>query len=128
MSKKLTIAIDFDGTIVEHKYPEVGKPIQGAINTILDLQKKGHRLMLWTMRSGDELNNAVTYLKNHGVELYGINENPQQKSWSQSTKQFAHLYIDDAALGCPLVFQANNERPYVDWSLVRAYLQNSGVL
>ena len=108
------VCIDFDGTIVEHRYPAIGKPVPGAIAAMKHLQKSGFKIILWTMRSGEELDQAVIYVKSQGIELYGINENPDQSSWTQSPKAYAQYYIDDAAVGCPLTINPTG-RPYVNW-------------
>lgn len=119
------IAVDFDGTIVEHAYPNLGEPVPKAIEVLRTLQKKGWRIILWTMRSGETLDQAVRYCLENGIQLFGVNENPDQKSWTSSPKAYAHFYIDDAAFGCPLVhtLSQNGEalkRPYVDWEKVAA--------
>lgn len=115
---KLTIAVDFDGTIVEHEYPDIGAPVTNALIVLRDLQKLGHKLILYTMRSGQELQDAVDYMANNDIELYGVNENPSQKNWTQSPKVYANLYVDDAAVGCPLI-RPTGRRAYVDWIQVR---------
>ena len=120
------IAIDFDGTIVEHKYPEIGAPIKHALETIKELQERGHLIILWTMRSGKELAEAVEYLQKNGVQPWGINQNPEQ-DWSTSPKAYAQIYIDDAALGCPLE-QKGFDRPMVYWPAVRKHLQYLNLL
>ena len=120
MTNKAIIAIDFDGTIVEHKYPAIGAPVRGAIETIKDLQARGHRIILWTMRSGKELDDAVDYLVSNGVLPWGVNQNPEQ-DWSDSPKAYAQVYIDDAALGCPLE-KKGFDRPMVYWPRVREQL------
>lgn len=118
----MIIAIDFDGTCVKNKYPYVGEDI-GAVPILKDLVKRGHRLILCTMRSHkpnkgiDCLQDAVDWFNNNGIELYAINENPEQKSWTDSNKIYADLYIDDAALGCPLTSDGFGN-VYVDWSKV----------
>lgn len=125
MSKGPIIAVDFDGTIVEHDFPRIGRPIPGAIEYLCKFQKAGAKLTLWTMRSGETLQAAVNYLyddPNHArgpwklQPFFGINENPEQGSWTSSPKAYAHMYIDDAAFGCPLIWQGG--RPFVDWSKV----------
>lgn len=123
----MEIAIDFDGTIVEHAYPAVGAPIPGAIRVIKELQAKGHSIMLWTMRSDDKLAEAVEYLRVNDITLDGVNNNPTQYQWTNSPKCYAQLYIDDAALGCPLIYVAG-KRPMVDWAIVRHKLWELGVL
>lgn len=124
----MIIAIDFDGTIVKHEYPSIGEPIPNAIETLKRLVLNGHELMLWTMRSGKELEEAVQYCKNNGIEFNSINENIEQQrtKWSTSNKQYASLYIDDAALGCPLIL--TNDRPYVDWDKVNEYLESMNIV
>jgi hypothetical protein len=119
--KTCVIAVDFDGTIVEHDYPKLGRAVPGALEWLTRYQAAGARLMLWTMRSGGDqhpyvLADAVSYLVDRGVKLFGVNENPEQ-DWSTSPKQYAHLYIDDAAFGCPLIMGGNG-RPMADWSII----------
>lgn len=117
----MIIGIDFDGTCVTHDYPGIGKDI-GAVTVLKRLVKAGHKLILNTMRSGVKLQEAINWFKENGIELYGANENPTQKNWTQSPKVYAHLYIDDAALGCPLKMDSNlSNRPFVDWEAI-AYL------
>lgn len=122
------IAVDFDGTCVTHAYPEVGAEI-GAPPVLKKLVANGAKLILWTMRSkgrtdgSDPLQDAIDWFKMHEIELHGVNENPGQKSWTQSPKAYAQLYIDDAALGAPLKTDAAlSERPFVDWSKVEEML------
>jgi len=114
----MIIGVDFDGTIVEHMYPALGPPVPGAIEKMLLWQEQGHQLILWTMRHGFELELAVSYLTAHGIKLYGVNENPHQKSWTQSPKAHCHVYIDDAAYGCPLMDANHTQRPMVDWGKI----------
>lgn len=121
------IAVDFDGTVVTHEYPIIGQPVPGALDTMKRLQRRGHLIILWTMRSGKELEEAVHYLQANGIKLHGINENPTQKSWTQSPKAYAQYYIDDAAVGCPLI-EKDGQRPYVNWSSISALLVQRGIL
>ena len=121
----MIIAVDFDGTCVTHEYPLVGREI-GADIVLKKLVENGHQLILWTMRSGIELEHAVQWFVDKGIPLYGVNENPTQKSWTDSPKAYAQLYIDDAALGCPLV-HLDGERPYVNWVEVEKILKSSGL-
>ena len=117
MSKEYIIAVDFDGTIVTHDFPEVGQPAPEAINWLTQWQAHGAKIILWTMRSGATLLDATHYLKNLGIELFGVNRNPEQYDWTKSPKAYAHVYIDDAAFGCPLRHDLHR-RPVVDWSVV----------
>ena len=117
------IAIDFDGTCVEHEYPSVGMDVEGAVETLRALNNKGHRLILFTMRSGDKLDKAVKWFKDREIELWAVNENPEQREWTESPKVFADVYIDDAALGCPIMFIDGVRRPVVNWRKVREWLE-----
>lgn len=129
------IAVDFDGTIVEHMFPDVGDPVPGAIEWMRRWQAQGAKLILWTMRSpgqefGDVLAQAVAYCRENGVEFWGVCENPDQKSWTSSPKAYANIYVDDAAAGCPLIPGVLGDRPMVDWSIIgpMVYLQIGGTL
>lgn len=122
------IAIDFDGTCVTHDYPRIGKEI-GAIKVLKRLVEAGHKLILNTMRSDKELQDAVNWFKKNGIELYGVNENPTQKRWTNSPKVYAHMYIDDAALGCPLINAPElSNRPFVDWDSIDLQLIQKGII
>ena len=117
--KGVIIAVDFDGTMVDHRYPDVGTPVPGAILAVRALQAQGAKIILLTMRSGTYLDDAVEYMTAAGITLWGVNENPEQISWTESPKVFAHLYIDDAAVGCPLrPSMRMGGRDMVDWSRV----------
>ncbi len=97
----MIIAVDFDGTIVEHEYPKIGKEIPFAIETIQQLQKEGHQLILWTFRSGKELDEAIQYCAERGVEFYAVNKSyPEEKfDLAISRKIHADIFIDDRNLG-----------------------------
>jgi len=97
----MIIAVDFDGTIVEHKYPELGDEIPFAIETLKLLQKEGHQLILWTYRSGKELDEAVKYCRNLGLEFYAINKSYPEEIFdnSVSRKVNADIFIDDRNIG-----------------------------
>lgn len=121
------ICIDFDGTIVDHNFPDIGKPVHNAIFWIKRFQELDAKIILWTMRSnneenGDVLDEAVNYLKDNGINLFGINENPDQHSWTNSPKAYG-IYIDDMAIGCPLTKQLGFNRTCVDWSIVGPYVE-----
>ncbi len=122
MTKNKVIAIDFDGTVVTHEYPTVGRDI-GAEPVLRKLVELGHKLILNTMRSGSKLRDAEQWFLERNIPLYGVNKNPTQHTWTQSPKVFAHIYIDDAALGCPLTVAPEIERPYVDWAAVSEMLE-----
>jgi hypothetical protein len=91
--------------------------------------ESGHKLILNTMRSGDELADAVQWFIDNDIPLYGVNENPSQKSWTSSPKVYAHLYIDDAALGCLLKMDpAVSDRPFVNWEAVEEHLMLNRII
>ena len=109
-----TIAIDFDGTVVTHAYPEIGEDA-GAAPVLKELTDNGCRLILYSMRHGKLLDRAVEWFRVRGIPLYAVNENPSQKRWTSSPKIHADLYIDDCNLGCPLRFVDGETHPVADW-------------
>ena len=148
------INVDFDGTCVTHEFPLVGKEI-GAIPVLKALVANGYGLILFTMRSKAYLDAAIDWFKRNDIELYGIQTNPTQHKWTSSPKSYAHLMIDDSALGCPLKhedleFEPDEfqelypdeflecfdgekcvwkvTRPYVDWDIVELILMKNGYL
>lgn len=123
MRRKSPIAVDFDGTIVVHEYPRIGELIPGAKATINTLASNGHKVFLWTMRSWNKqhptvLQEAAMFCEDAGIYLAGINQSPQQ--FSSSKKQYASIYIDDAAAGCPLCDWKGN--PVCDWNRIAKIL------
>lgn len=125
--RKAIIALDFDGTVVTHAYPEVGEDI-GAVAVLKELVAQEDKLILWTMRSGTLLEDAVAWFKKHDIPLWSINENPSQKEWTESPKLHADLLIDDSALGCPTCFLDGERRPAADWRRIREMLVRMGYL
>ncbi len=141
----MIIAIDFDGTIVKHEFPKIGEPVPFAIHVMKKLQKAGHQLILYTMRgdkdtpntgNGKEISDtppekfltqAVEYCREQGIEFWAVNNNPDQHTWTNSPKVYAHMYIDDAAFGCPLWSDKESDRPYVNWGIVDLKLEQMGV-
>ncbi len=98
----MIIAVDFDGTIVTHEYPKIGKDIPFAIETLKKLQKEHFlQLILWTVREGKELEEAVEYCRARGLEFYAVNSNyPEEKpEHGEPRKLKADLFIDDRNLG-----------------------------
>ena len=98
---KLTIAVDFDGTIVEDAYPGIGKPRIFAFETLIKLQEEGHRLILWTYRHDIRLEEAVKFCKKNGIEFYAVNKSfpEEQFDYTKSRKIHADLFIDDRNIG-----------------------------
>ena len=99
----MLIAVDFDGTIVEHRYPEIGKEIPFAISTLKRLQEEHHRLILWTVREGELRDEAVAFCRQRGLEFYAVNANfPEEEAKPGMTacrKLKADLFIDDRNVG-----------------------------
>jgi hypothetical protein len=154
MEKKITpitICVDFDGTCVTHEFPKVGRNI-GAQEVLKELVANGHKLILFTMRSdivnptgednelhlesGNYLSDALGWFHLYEIPLYGVQVNPTQHTWTTSPKAYAQLYIDDAALGCPLLYgnfddEGNGgyfERPHADWKTIREKLIAQGII
>ncbi len=101
MSSSKLIAIDFDGTIVEDKYPDIGKPLMFAFETIKKMQEDGHRLVLWTYRKGKKLDEAVEFCKKNGIEFYAVNKNFVEEDYTPDVprKLKADIFIDDRNIG-----------------------------
>jgi len=97
----IKIAVDFDGTIVEHEYPGIGKEKLFAFQTLKELEKLGARLILWTFRAGKELDEAVEYCRKNGIEFYAVNKNYPEEIFDEtvSRKIDADIYIDDKNVG-----------------------------
>ena len=100
-NQSLIIAVDFDGTIVEDAYPKIGKPNLFAFETLKKLQENGHRLILWSYRSGKRLDEAVAFCEKHGIQFYAINKSfpEEQYTSEQSRKIHADIFIDDRNIG-----------------------------
>lgn len=97
----MRIAVDFDGTIVEHEYPRIGKPIPGAIEALIKFQEAGHELILWTYRHGDTLDAAIDYCRENGIQLYAANQSePNEKLLPGESRLIrADVFIDDRNVG-----------------------------
>ncbi len=123
------ICVDFDGTMVDHRYPEIGAPVPGAIDWLKRLQRHGAKLILFTKREnspegGDLLRQAVQYFEKNGIALYGVNRNPDQDSWTSSPKAYGDVYVDDSAFGCPLIKPKGFSNPCVDWKKVGPQIEH----
>lgn len=100
----MIIAVDFDGTIVEHKYPKIGKEKPFAIDTLRKLASEGHKIVLWTAREGDLLDDAIAFCKDRGLTFYAVNGDTPSGGLTfqnkvSTTKLIADVYIDDRNLG-----------------------------
>ena len=113
------IAVDFDGTVVDHRYPEVGLSVPFAAETLRDLNRLGYKLILNTMRSGLHLKEAEAWFERNKIKLYAVGFDPEQKKWTTSNKCYAQLYIDDMAFGVPLTRPKDFRNDVVDWINVR---------
>jgi len=128
VSKQRIVAVDFDGTCVTHEYPDIGMEVPNVVDVLKKLNENGVRIILWTIRSGEYLQDAVNWFTARGIKLWAVNKNPQQRFWSKSPKAYAPAYIDDAAIGCPVVYPENGNRPYADWFAIEKLLQEIGFL
>ncbi len=101
MPNSLTIAVDFDGTIVENRFPEIGKPILFAFESLKKLQEEGHRIILWTYRHGNRLEEAVSFCEKNGLKFYAVNKSYPEEEFDEtiSRKILADIFIDDRNLG-----------------------------
>ncbi len=116
----MVIAVDFDGTIVEHRYPAIGKEIPFAIPTLRQLVADGHRLILWSVREGRLLQEAVDYCTERGVTFYAVNRDFEEEDGSGSgfsRKIKADLFIDDRNVG-----------GLPDWGTIYALIKNRKTL
>ena len=132
----MIVSVDFDGTCVTHEFPKTGKDI-GAEIVLKALVDEGHKIICVSMRSEEHpdtigvntIRGIKDWFKKHKIKLYAINDNPSQYEWSCSRKIYAHTYIDDQFLGCPLkVDFSYSERPFVHWLITAAILQRIGFL
>ena len=99
----MTIAVDFDGTIVEHKYPQIGEEIPFAIETLKMLIRDQHKLILWSVREGELLEEAVNWCRERGVQFYAVNHDYPEEMWEEnphfSRKLKVDVFIDDRNIG-----------------------------
>lgn len=102
----MVIAVDYDGTLDNAGYPNVGKPFIDRVVQCIEWKKLGHQLILWTCRSGEPLKAAVDYMKTLGLEFDAVNENVESYKSFQSPKVLAHMYIDDAAVNADTYFDS----------------------
>ena len=128
MTQTKYIAIGFDGTVVKNRFPDVGDAIPHAQDTILELQKHGVKIILHTLREGEELDKSIEWFTLRGIRLFGVNYNSAQKQrGSQSEKLWAHLYIDIANAGCPCIIE-DGEKSFADWYALEQILISTKLL
>lgn len=119
----IPICVDFDGTIVEHEYPKIGKENKHCFEVMRkfsELYNVGW--ILDTMRPSKLCKEAVKYIEEHGIKLYGIGKEPNQRKWTDSPKAYGLFSIDDRNIGVPLIHE-KGKRPYVDWKKVEEILE-----
>jgi hypothetical protein len=117
----MLIGLDFDETVVLKD-----EPVPHALPVLKELSDKGFGFILITLRTGDRLKIAEAFLKFHGINLVGVNENPEQKEWNQSPKIHCDFYIDDRNIGTPLLI--GGKKPVVNWIKLREELVKRGLL
>lgn len=119
LKQSLIIAVDFDGTIVEDAYPAVGKPKLFAFETLKKLQNEGHRLILWTYRSGKKLEEAVKFCESNGISFYAVNASYQDEEFDYETSRKIHadIFIDDRNVG-----------GFIGWGNVHQLLLNQEIV
>lgn len=116
---KFTIALDFDGTCVSNRYPNVGDDAPKCVETLKKwIEKYDVGIILYTMRCDKQLDDAIAWFKKHDIDLYGVQKDPNQESWTSSPKCNALLCIDDRNVGCPLKTDADGFGLVVDWEKV----------
>ena len=133
----MLIYLDFDGTVVEHAYPEIGADNPSALGVIRRLQDAGHHIILNTYRADlndGSLEEAINYLNHPGRNLLPITEhtalkiNPPAWNWDQAVKENT-LFIDDVSSGTPMI--PNRRLPYgqqVDWKTLESWFEEKGVI
>lgn len=133
----MTVAVDFDSTVVKDKWPWKGEDVPGAEETLKKLVKAGHRLILLTQREHlqqgscpDVLQVALDWFSSKGIRLWAINSNPTaDTTYYPARKVYADVYIDDHNIGIPRVDylnEAGEYSPYVDWDFVDAWFKGNG--
>lgn len=95
--RPLTFAVDFDGTLCTHKFPEIGEPKREIIELVRKLYNKGHYIIIWTCRTGDYLAHMIKWLRDYNVPYHTINENIEPSKFT-CRKVLADYYIDDRAV------------------------------
>jgi len=123
----MIISLDFDGTVVSHDFPKIGKDI-GAVPYLKLFNVLGIKLLLFTCRSGKYLQEAEKWFEENNISIWSSQINPEQSSWSTSPKPLADLYIDDKGFNIPLKTDPSiSSRPFVDWDSLFSLMVEKGV-
>jgi hypothetical protein len=128
-SKKF--CIDFDGTCVCEDFPRVGPTVPGAVRVLKKLVDNGHRLIMWTARSNQQLEDAKNWFRDNGIELYAVNKDPHPlEGWPIPRKVIPAWYIDDRNLCTPMVSMSYKGKSYsvVDWEKIEEELVSKGLI
>ncbi len=114
----MDIVVDFDATCADHVYPRIGQEVPGCIRVMKSWIKRRDNIILSTMRSSEELDDAVKWLAEREIHLYGVQTNPTQAQWTTSPKCLGDWHVDDRNAGIPLIKYASFNRPCVLWETV----------
>lgn len=117
----MKIAIDFDGTCIDKRYPGMGPDAPHAVEVLKRFIKDGHKIILNTARSGLDLEEAVRWFRKRNIQLYGIGDDPERDK-EKGPKVHADAYIDDRSVGCPLMKPINFKNPCVDWITIEVLI------
>lgn len=124
----MKIAVDFDGTCVFDAFPRVGDPVPNCISTLKELIANGHKIYLHTCRIGEPLIDAINWFRRNKIPLSGVNSDFEEIP--DRGKIRADVYIDDKALGCPLINDSSSKArgSFVNWIDVREILEEQGFI
>jgi hypothetical protein len=116
-----TILVDFDGTLAFHCWPALGDEVPDAVNVVKRLADAGHKIILFTNRSGRELEDALAFCEHREIPLHAVNENPEFETGSR--KIYGHAVIDDHSAYVPLIYNpAIHDKPFVNWQRIKEWL------
>lgn len=126
--KIIVAAVDFDGTVAKwDTFPNIGPPVPHAVDVLKRMSEQGIAIILWTIRDGRALDKAIFWCKERGIDIYSTNIRPYQTAYSVSPKVDADFYIDDKAIGTPLI-RPKVGRPYVNWIAIDKLLKIHGYI
>ena len=135
LDKEIKITVDFDNTCVLEDFPLVGADIPYAVETLKRLVSNGVKLILWTCRQNEQLNDAVEWFIHNDIQLFGVNEDPHIDEtlaalYGIPRKIIGHFNIDDRNLGCPTIDIESNGKVYtvVDWRTLEEILKKKGLI
>jgi hypothetical protein len=122
--KSKKFCIDFDNTCTFENFPYVGNEVPGALRVMRRIIDSGHKIVLWTLRSGAAQKNAEEWFIENNIPLLGSQCVPGQKDWTDSPKAAGDYFIDDRNLGCPTIYNTEMDpKPFVDWDRIEQELE-----